>query len=101
VRPELGRMKLADVKHADVDRLHRKISERTPYRANRMAAVLSKMMNFGLKLGWRDDNPVRGLERNHEDKRERYLSPVELVFLSAALQEHSDQRSAMPSGCCC
>jgi len=94
VRPELGRMKLADVHHADVDRLHRKISQRAPYRANRMAAVLSKMLNFGVKLGWRSDNPVRGLERNHEDKRERFLSTAELAALSAALKDHSDQRSA-------
>lgn len=94
VRPDLGGMKLADVKHADVDGLHRKLSERAPYQANRMAAVLSKMMNFAVKLGWRADNPVRGLERNHEDRRERYLSPAELAALSAALAEHSDQRSA-------
>jgi integrase len=87
-------MKVTQIEHADVDRLHRKLSERAPYQANRMAAVLSKMMNFAVKLGWRADNPVRGLERNHEDRRERFLSPAELAALSAALQEHGDQRSA-------
>jgi integrase len=94
VRPELGRMKVADVEHIDIDRLHRKISQRTPYRANRMAAVVSKMMNFAVKLKWRTDNPVRGLERNPEDQRERYLSPQELAALAAALAGHSDERSA-------
>lgn len=87
-------MKVAQLEHADVDRLHRKLPERAPYQANRTAAVLSKMMNFAVKLGWRADNPGRGLERNHEDRRERYLSPAEIVALSAALQEHRDQRSA-------
>jgi hypothetical protein len=38
VRPELGKMKVAEVEHVDVDRLHRKLSEQAPYRANRMAA---------------------------------------------------------------
>jgi integrase len=94
VRPELGRTKLADLRHADVDRLHRKVSQRAPYRANRMLAVLSKAINFSITLGWRGDNPVRGVERNHEDRRERFLSPAELAFLSDALQTHSDQRSA-------
>jgi hypothetical protein len=49
-----------------------------PIKPTAWPAVLSKMMNFGVKLGWRADNPVRGLERNHEDRRERYLSPAEL-----------------------
>jgi hypothetical protein len=57
------------------------------------------MMNFAVKLGWRADNPVRGLERNQEDRRERFLSPAEIAALSAALQEHGDQRSADASGC--
>ncbi len=46
------------------------------------------------QAGVADDNPVRGLERNPEDRRERYLSPAELIALAAALQEHADQRSA-------
>jgi integrase len=94
VRPELGGTKVSDLRHADVDRLHRKVSQRAPYRANRMLAVLSKSINFSITLGWRDDNPVRGVERNHEDRRERFLSPAEMAFLSHALQAHWDQRSA-------
>lgn len=94
VRPELGMKKVRDVVHADVERLHRKVSARTPFRANRVAAVLSKMMNYAIKLGWRAENPVKGLERNAEDRRERYLSVPELRALAQALREHSDQRSA-------
>lgn len=94
VRPELGMKKVRDVVHADVERLHRKVSARTPFRANRVAAVLSKIMNYAIKLGWRAENPVAGLERNPEDRRERYLSVPELRALAQALREHSDQRSA-------
>jgi integrase len=94
VRPELGAMKVRDVTHADVERLHRRLSARTPFRANRTAAVISKMMSFAIKREWRSDNPVKGLERNAEEARERYLTIPELRALAQALREHSDQRSA-------
>ena len=94
VRPELGAMKVRDVTHADVERLHAKLSVRTPFRANRTAALLSKMMSFAIKRGMRSDNPVAGLERNAEEARERYLTVAELRALAQALREHSDQRSA-------
>jgi integrase len=94
VRPELGKLKVADVRHADIDRLHRKVSQRAPYRANRMAAVVSTMMNLAVKLEWRDDNPVRGIERNHEERRYRYLTGDELRRLTEALATHSSQQAA-------
>lgn len=94
VRPAFGRDKVAELRHTDIDKLHRKITERAPYQANRMVAVMSRMMNFAIKLGWRSDNPTMGIERNPEDRRERYLSPEELGYVSIALQEHGDQRSA-------
>src|SRR5262249_16955573 len=84
VPPELGNTKFAELRHADIDRLHRKLSRHAPYRANRLVAVLSKAMNFGIALGWREDNPARSIERNPEDRRERFLSPVEIAFLSEA-----------------
>lgn len=94
VRPELGRTKVADVRHADIDRLHRKVSQRAPYRANRMVATLSRMMSFAVKLGWRDDNPVKGIERNQEERRYRYLTGDELRRLTEALAAHSSRQAA-------
>jgi integrase len=94
VRPELGRTKLADIRHTDIDRLHRKISERAPYRANRVVAVLSKLMSFAVKpLEWRDDNPAKGIERNPEERRYRYLTGDELRRLSEALAAHPSQNA--------
>ena len=88
IRPELGETKVRDVVHADIERLHRKVSVRAPLRANRVAALFNNLMNYAIKLGWRSDNPVKGLERNPEDRRERYLSPPELRALAQALREH-------------
>jgi integrase len=93
VRPELGRTKLADLHHTDIDRLHRKVSQRAPYRANRMAAVLSKAMSYAIKLEWRDDNPVKGIERNQEERRYRYLTGDELRRLTEALAAHPSQQA--------
>jgi integrase len=94
IRKALGTRKVAEVSVDDVERLHRKITERAPYVANRCAAVMSKMFNMAVRSGWRADNPVRGLERNEEQKRQRYLKPDELARLMAALAEHEDRQAA-------
>ena len=96
VRPVLGAKKVADIEFADIDRLHRRITKRgSPYEANRARAVLSKMFNLALKWKMRADNPVRGVERNDEEKRARYLEPQkELPRLAKALAEHEDKQAA-------
>ncbi len=94
VLPRLGKLKVADVRHGDIDELHRSLSKRTPYRANRCVALLSKMFALSIKWEMRGDNPARGIERNPEEKRTRYLSPEELARLTVALAEHPEQTSA-------
>jgi integrase len=93
IRPQLGRLKVANVTFADIDALHRGLSE-TPYRANRVIALVSKIFAMAIRWQLRSDNPARGIERNPEDKRERYLSPDEIVRLSDALEAYHDQQTA-------
>ena len=45
-------------------------------------------------MGLRADNPARGIERNQETKRTRYLSADEIIRLSEALAELDDQQAA-------
>jgi integrase len=52
------------------------------------------MFNLAIRWKWRTDNPCRGIERNQEQKRKRYLSPIELAQLTKALDEHPNQRAA-------
>lgn len=92
--PALGRMAVAGITHADVDAFHRKISKRSPVQANRILAALSKMFSMAVKFGWRPDNPCKGIERNAENKRHRYLSAAELERLTEALDELKDQGAA-------
>jgi integrase len=95
IRPELGRRKVVDLRHADVERVHRKITAHgTPTRANRAAALLSKMLNLAVRWEMRADNPARGLERNHEEKRTRYLAGDELRRLTEALAAYPNQVAA-------
>jgi integrase len=92
--PAIGSIKVADVTFSDIDRLHRRIGRRAPYAANRCVALLSKMFALAIRWQYRFDNPARGIERNPEDKRERYLSADELARLGAALAKHKDKMAA-------
>ena len=92
IEPALKHRKVADVDYSDVDGLHRKVTkEGGPYRANRIVAILSKMFNLAIKWKWCAANPAKGIERNPEPKRKRYLDGDELARLAEALNKHKDQ----------
>jgi integrase len=95
VKPRLGKFKVAAIGFADIQNLHRQVSkERGAYSANRLAALLAKMFSLSMRWGWRPDNPVKGIERNQEQKRERYLSNEELARLTTALAVDEDRQAA-------
>lgn len=93
VVPKLGRLRVADVRHGDIDSLHRSLKD-TPYRANRVVALLSKMFNLAIKWDWRADNPAKGIERFPEERRVRYLTQEEIARLTKALSDHPNQIAA-------
>lgn len=94
ILPAIGRRKVADVTFDDVEELHRRISEGAPIAANRAVALLSKAFNLAIRWGYRADNPCRGIERNPEERRERYLTPAELVRLRDALNRRYGELAA-------
>jgi integrase len=101
VKPQFGQhTKVADVTDEDIQRLHSKISNAGHLRrANTVVAVLSKMFSLSIKWKMRVDNPCKGIERNPEVERKRYLKEDgelghELVRLTAALAAYPDQRTA-------
>ena len=95
IKPELGNRKVADVRYEDIERLHRKVTARgTPTRANRVAALLSKMFSLAIRWEMRADNPAKGIERNAEKKRNRYLVGEELRRLTEALAAYPNQDAA-------
>ena len=92
--PRLGRLRVGSVRRPEIEAFHRDVSKTTPVRANRALSLLRKM--FNLAIGWeiRSDNPCRAIERNNEDKRERFLTPAELERLMVAIARHPNQASA-------
>ncbi|MBX3026970.1 tyrosine-type recombinase/integrase [bacterium] len=98
ILPALGSRKLADITREDVTKLHQAM-RKTPYAANRMLALLSKMMNLAEKWGARPDgsNPCRHVERFREKRRQRFLAPAELVELGKALAKAERENVEHPS----
>ncbi len=93
VLPRVGKVKVAEVSRRDVEVIHTGLRE-TPYHANRVLALLSKMFNLAVAWGWRGDNPARGIPRFHEDRRQRWLSTDELTRLWSILEQHPNRRAA-------
>lgn len=93
VLPKLGGRKAADVTRRDVEDLHRAMQSK-PYAANRVLALLSKMFSLAVKWGLRPDNPVKGIERNAEARKEAWLSDAEIQKLLAVLRGHANERAA-------
>src|SRR5262245_12287983 len=91
ILPVLGKLKVASVEFSHIERLHTTLSKRAPVLANRVYQVVSKMLALAVKWKLRLDNPCKGIERNREHLRRRYLKPDELARLTAALAEDHNQ----------
>ena len=93
-RAKLGKLRVKDVTHDDVVKLHRAMFS-TPYEANRTLALMSKLFSLALRHGWRADNPAAGVEKYRETPRERVLSDEEIAWFWEACN-----RVGYPYGTC-
>jgi integrase len=98
ILPALGSKKVPAVTRADVVKLHQSLVG-TPYQANRVLALLSKMMNLAELWGLRPDgsNPSRHVAKFKELHRERFLSEAELGALAEVLAEAERTRTEQPA----
>jgi integrase len=87
LNPALGNRRLTDVRRVDVARLHANLSDH-PYLANRCLALVSSIWNWAARRDEvrAEDNPAKGIERNPERGKERFLSSDELGRLGDALR---------------
>jgi len=99
----LGRArKVADIHHADIEKLHRAVTDSGhSVRANRVLALASKMFSLALKPRagehepWRtaaQGNPAKGVARNHEEGRENFFGEAEIAAIADAL-DLADEKS--------
>jgi hypothetical protein len=81
----IGSKKVAAVGRRDIEAIYTRLQDR-PYQANRVLVLTSTMFNLALQWQWRSDNPVKGIKRYDEEKRDRWLSDDELRRLCRVLR---------------
>ena len=85
IKPAFGNRRVKDLGRKEVDDFHKKLSG-TPYQANRILVLLSKLMNLAEAWEWRDQgtNPCRFIEKFGESARQRFLSGSEIAAIKTA-----------------
>jgi integrase len=88
IEPALGRRHVSDIKLHDLDKLHKSLRD-TPYQANRMLALLSRLFNLAERWGWntQGSNPCKQVEKFTERARQRFLSAREISAVQMALRD--------------
>lgn len=92
LEPKLGSEKVASIDHRHIHELHAALSRKTPFLANRVVQHASKLFNLCV-VPWQyraadQLNPCKGLERNPEPKRKRYMTPAEAKAVADALDKY-------------
>jgi integrase len=96
ILPKLGKMRVTEIAKRDIEKLHNSLNRQdgqrkpTPYLANRVKALLSKMFNLAIEWKWRADNPARGIPPFLEDQREKFLTIEEMQKLREAIERYPD-----------
>ncbi len=88
IKPALGRLRLTDITHSDIVKLHASMQHK-PIAANRCLSLLSHMFTMAEAWGLVPEslNPCRRVERYREEAKERFLTTNELHRLGDALRE--------------
>ncbi len=94
ILPTLGRLRVADVRRNDVERM---VNRLKPIQRNRLLALSSRLFTLCEHWEWRQQrtNPARGIERSIETPRDRVLTPSELAALASALDASDDNPAAL------
>lgn len=95
IRPELKHEPVANVDFMHANKIFRKVSRSgKKTTANRVMAIMSKMFTEAQKMKLTTVNPTKGVEKNDEVKRERFLDAAEVTRLIDALASLQDRQAA-------
>lgn len=98
IGPKLGRIRVEQLTRSEVDGLHKSLRQ-TPYRANRVLALLSRLMKLceTWEIRPSGSNPCRHVQKFKETPRTRFLSKLELERLGGAMRELEATGDLSPS----
>jgi integrase len=91
--PALGAIKVAAITRRDIEDLHKHLGKK-PYQANRVLALISKMFSLAISWGWCKENPVIGIQKYQEEKRDRWLTEEETQRLWTVLDKYPQHLTA-------
>gem|GEM_PF-300967 len=91
--PVFGHLPLDGISAGDVHAWFDRYSEKAPGGANRTLDVLRQILSHAVACGHQDSNPARGVVRNSNPLRTRFLSRTEVARLHAALYAHRGRGS--------
>jgi integrase len=88
ILPHIGSLRIVDMNRATIARLHGAISKEAPISANRAVALVSSIWSWASRrdLVSLNENPAKGIERNREQVKERFLKSDEFARLGDALR---------------
>src|SRR5439155_27018993 len=93
ITPKMGTLRISGASRQSIEKLHASLKP-TPYLANRVLALLSKMFSLAMEWHWISNNPAQRVPRFHEDRRERWLQPEELQQFIQVLNAYKNQNVA-------
>ena len=86
IESALGKKRLSAIDRAAVAQVHTEVSKTAPIVANRVLALVSSVFSWAIKSGlWSGANPARGIQKNRETSRHRYVQPAEMARFFAAV----------------
>ena len=93
--PAFGSVSLGRLGNAEIGRWFDRYSRTAPAGANRALDVLSQILGLAVECGHLASNPARGIRRNPQRRKTRFLTREEIARLHRALDTH---RARGPSG---
>lgn len=86
IKSKFGKQRVEAITASEIDRFHKSL-RRSPYRANRILALLRRLMSLAEAWGMRTagTNPCSRVEPFKERARERYLDAGELKSIGTAI----------------
>lgn len=98
IKKRFGKTKVESISRGEIDKFH-KAMRNAPYRANRILALLSRLLSLAETWDWRPQgsNPCKSIERFAEKPRTRFLNARELDQLGHAIRALIEEGRLQPS----